>query len=103
MPLTSGAASGLQGMTLKAWAHVTKAGVLAKGLGFSGAALSGSYTAEIATALDLTGCVLRITCAPQVVCVPTAYFTAGKVVVNFLRISDGSIVVNADFHLEVWG
>lgn len=88
MPVSSGSAGGLPGLTLKAWALVTAAGGLVKGQNVTSVARGGvgTYTINFTAAMASGSYVYRFTKG-------VTYFATGAVDSNVITANTGSAVV----------
>lgn len=101
MPISQGFGGGLPGLTLKAWARVTSAGVLVKGAGIASVTrpVTGIYSVTLSTAVAVvgTGRVL-----PLGQPVATCDLPVGSVATISLFSSAGGSPANGDFYVEFY-
>ncbi len=101
MPISSGFGGGLPGLTLKAWARVTAAGVLVKSAGVASVTrpVTGIYSVTLANAVSVvaSGKVL-----PLGQPVATCDLPIGSVATVSLFSSAGGSPANGDFYVEFY-
>lgn len=102
MPVSQGSAGGLPGLNLKAWAQVSAAGVLLRGVGVAAAGRSdaGSYTLTLSAAAS-SRAVCKFTMTPGNA-IPTGSASGGMVSVATYSLAAPGSSVDCGFFVEVY-
>lgn len=99
--LSQGTAGGLPGLTLRAWARVSSAGVLLKGVGVASVArpVTGIYTVNLSVPVAVDGTVRVL---PLTQPVSTGECPIGSAATVSLYGSAGGATANGDFYVEIY-
>lgn len=101
MPISQGAGGGLPGLTLKAWARISTAGTLIKGVGVASVArpVTGVYTVNLSVPLATVGTVRVL---PLTQPVATGECPIGSAATVTLYGSAGGSPANGDSYVEIY-